>query len=54
MRQIKYLVLLKLYVFRKNSTKREVNQIVEELVETGKKNCKLDLAKAFNTINHKI
>ena len=50
----------KQYRFRKNSmTELAVNQIVEELIEAGEKklvNCSvfLDLAKAFNTVNHKI
>ena len=49
----------KQYGFRKNSTTElAVNQIVEELrLEKKKKvNCSvfLDLAKAFNTVNHKI
>ena len=50
----------KQYGFRKNSTTElAVNQIVEELIEAGEKklvNCSvfLDLAKAFNTVNHKI
>ena len=50
----------KQYRFRKNSTTElAVNQIVEELIEAGEKkliNCSvfLDLAKAFNTVNHKI
>ena len=50
----------KQYGFRKNSTTElAVNQIVEELIEAGEKklvNCSvfLDLAKAFNTVNHII
>ena len=50
----------KQYGFRKNSTTElAVNQIVEDLIEAGEKkliNCSvfLDLAKAFNTVNHKI
>ena len=50
----------KQYGFRKNSTTElAVYQIVEELIEAGEKklvNCSvfLDLAKAFNTVNHKI
>ena len=48
------------YGFRKNSTTElAVNQIVNELTEAGEKklvNCSVffDLAKAFNTVNHKI
>ena len=54
------LLYCKQYGFRKNSTTElAVNQIVEELIEAGenkKVNCSvfLDLAKAFNTVNHKI
>ena len=50
----------KQYGFRKNSTTElAVVHIVEELIDAGKKknvNCSvfLDLAKAFNTVNHKI
>ena len=50
----------KQYGFRKNSTSElAVNQIVDELTEAGEKklfNCSvfLDLAKTFNTVNHKI
>ena len=50
----------KQYGFRETSrTEITVNQIVDELIEAGEKkliNCSvfLDLAKAFNTVNHKI
>ena len=50
----------KQYGFRENSTtKLTMNQIVDELIEAGEKkliNCSvfLDLAKAFNTVNHNI
>ena len=50
----------KQYGFRENSTTElAVNQIVDELIEAGERkliNCSvfLDLAKAFNTVNHKI
>ena len=50
----------KRYGFRENSTtKLTMNQIVDELIEAGEKkliNCSvfLDLAKAFNTVNHNI
>ena len=49
----------KQYGFRKNSTTElAVNQIVDDLTEAGEKKlvCSvfLILAKAFNTVNHKI
>ena len=50
----------KQYGFRENSTtKLTMNQIVDELIEAGEKkfiNCSvfLDLAKAFNIVNHNI
>ena len=50
----------KQYGFRKNSTTElAVNQIVDELTEADEKklvNCSafLDLAKTYNTVNHKI
>ena len=55
-----YLLHCKQYGFRKNNTTElAVNKIVEELIETGENklvNCSvfLDLAKAFNTVNHKF
>ena len=50
----------KQYWFKKDSrTVLTVNEIVDELIEAGEKkliNCSvfLDLAKAFNTVNHKV
>ena len=50
----------KQYGFRKNSTTElALNQHVEELIEAGEEklvNCSvfLDLAKAFNTVNHEV